>query len=79
VKFTFKKRHPIRAKATGHPRIVTVSRPHPRRNRWTGLDASDDDCCAIWLPITALLYMGTELLNPKGTDQLITTTGTASR
>ncbi len=32
---------------------------------------------AIWLPITALLYMGTELLNPKGTDQLITTTATA--
>jgi len=32
VKFTFRKRHPIRAKATGHPRIVTVSRPHPRRN-----------------------------------------------
>jgi len=32
---------------------------------------------AIWLPITALLYMGTELLNPKGTDQLITTTAPA--
>jgi len=34
---------------------------------------------AIWLPITALLYMGTELLNPKGTDQLITTTALRSR
>ena len=32
---------------------------------------------AIWLPITALLYMSTELLNPKGTDQLITTTAAA--
>jgi hypothetical protein len=32
---------------------------------------------AVALPITALLYMGAEALNPKGTDQVMTTTAVA--
>jgi hypothetical protein len=32
---------------------------------------------AICLPITALLYISAEAVNPKGTDQLLTTTSTA--
>jgi hypothetical protein len=32
---------------------------------------------AVFLPVTAVLYVGAEALNPKGTDQVITTTGTA--
>ncbi len=32
---------------------------------------------AVFLPITAVLYLSTEALNPKGTDQVITTTAVA--
>ena len=32
---------------------------------------------AIFLPVTAVLYIGGEALSPKGTDQVITTTATA--
>ena len=32
---------------------------------------------AIFLPVTAVLYIGAEALSPKGTDQVITTTATA--
>ncbi len=32
---------------------------------------------ALFLPLTALLYVSTEALNPKGTDQLISTTAVA--
>ncbi len=32
---------------------------------------------AIFLPATAVLYIGTEALSPKGTDQMISTTATA--
>jgi hypothetical protein len=32
---------------------------------------------AIFLPITAVLYIGGEAFRPKGTDQVITTTATA--
>ena len=32
---------------------------------------------AIFLPVTAVLYIGGEALSPKGTDQLITSTATA--
>ncbi|HBW17760.1 MAG: hypothetical protein ACLPN6_22620 [Streptosporangiaceae bacterium] len=34
---------------------------------------------AIFLPVAAALYIGAEGLNPKGTDQVITTTATAFR
>jgi DNA-binding CsgD family transcriptional regulator len=32
---------------------------------------------ALFLPIAALLYISTEVFNPKGTDQVITSTATA--
>jgi hypothetical protein len=32
---------------------------------------------AIFLPVTAVLYIGGEALSPKGTDQVIATTATA--
>ena len=32
---------------------------------------------AVFLPVTAVLYIGGEALSPKGTDQVITTTATA--
>lgn len=32
---------------------------------------------AVALPLTAALYIGAEGLDPKGTDQLVTTTATA--
>jgi hypothetical protein len=32
---------------------------------------------AIFLPVTAVLYIGGEALSPKGTDQVISTTATA--
>ena len=32
---------------------------------------------AVFLPIAAVLYIGSEALDPKGTDQLVTTTATA--
>ena len=32
---------------------------------------------AIFLPATAVLYISTEALSPKGTDQVISTTATA--
>jgi hypothetical protein len=32
---------------------------------------------AVFLPITAVLYVGAEALDPKGTDQVITSTATA--
>jgi hypothetical protein len=34
---------------------------------------------ALFLPVAAVLYIGCEALSPRGTDQLITTTGTALR
>ena len=34
---------------------------------------------AVFLPITALLYISAEALDPRGTDQVITTTATAAR
>ena len=34
---------------------------------------------ALFLPLTALLYASAEAVSPRGTDQLITTTGTAMR
>jgi hypothetical protein len=34
---------------------------------------------ALSLPLTAALYIGAEGVNPRGTDQLITTTATAAR
>jgi hypothetical protein len=32
---------------------------------------------ALFLPVAAVLYIGGEALSPKGTDQVLTTTGTA--
>ncbi len=32
---------------------------------------------AVFLPVAAVLYIGGEALSPKGTDQVLTTTGTA--
>ena len=32
---------------------------------------------AIFLPVTAMLYISAEALSPKGTDQVISTTATA--
>ena len=32
---------------------------------------------AIFLPVTAVLYISAEALSPKGTDQVISTTATA--
>jgi len=32
---------------------------------------------AIFLPLAAVLYISAEVLSPKGTDQVITTTATA--
>ena len=34
---------------------------------------------ALFLPLTALLYASAEAVSPRGTDQLITTTGTAMK
>ena len=34
---------------------------------------------ALFLPVAAVLYIGCEALSPRGTDQLITTRGTALR
>lgn len=34
---------------------------------------------AIFLPVTAVLYIGAEALNPKGTDRLVNTTAAAFR
>src|SRR5580658_4985949 len=66
----------------GRSHSVRVLGPHPVS--WTRTENSMDKpararlrLLALFLPLTAVLYIAAEALDPKGTDQLISTTAVA--
>lgn len=61
------------------PADTQPGRLHPAEKSADKAARARQQILAIFLPITALLYVSTEALNPKGTDVVVSDTATAAK
>jgi hypothetical protein len=66
-------------KSVAHPRPARGSQDRRAEDPAPNVARVRQRILALFLPITAVLYVSCEALDPKGTDQLITSTATAFR